>query len=216
MIFVNFKTFEQGTGERALKLAEICQAVAKEASVKIIAVVQAADIFRVASKVKIPIWVQHVDEIEFGANTGKILPEVVKAAGAAGTLLSHSENKLPVEVVGESVGRCQEVGLKTLVCAETVGEAREVAFFKPDFLAYEPPELIGTNVSVSAAKPTVVKDFVKAKLGAPLVIGAGVHSQADIRKGLKLGAKGFLVASDVVLGKNPKAELLDLAKGFKQ
>jgi triosephosphate isomerase len=215
MIFVNFKTYEQGTGGAAVKLAEICTQVAKGASVKIIPVVQTADIFQVVRLIKIPVWVQHVDDIEFGANTGQTLPEAAKAAGAVGTLLNHSENKLPMEIIGETIKRCYQVGLKTLVCSESVEEGKQIVQARPDFLAYEPPELIGRDVSVSSVRVEVVRDFVEAKLGIPVVIGAGIHSQADVRKGLKLGAKGFLVSSGVVLSKNPRKKLLDLTGGFK-
>ena len=215
MIFVNFKTYQQGTGEAAVKLAKICRQVAKETSVKIIPIVQVVDIFRVGQVVKIPIWAQHLDDVEFGANTGKFLPEAAKAAGAMGTLLNHSENKLPIEMIGEITKRCRSLKLKTLVCAESLREAKQIAQLRPDLIAYEPAELIGGDVSVASARPAVVRDFVAVLPTLPVIIGAGVHSQTDVKKGLKLGVKGFLVASDVVLSKNPQIELLDLAEGFK-
>ena len=216
MIFVNFKTYEQGAGEKALKLVQICQEVEKVTSIKIIPVVQTADVFRIVSKIDFSVWVQHVDDIEYGPNTGQILPEAVLAAGAQGTLLSHSENKLPVEVIQETVKRCQALGLKALVCTESVEEAKEIIGAKPDFLAYEPSELIGGRVSVASAKPGVIKDFVGQIKEIPIIVGAGIHTQEDVRVGIRLGATGVLVASDVVLAKNPKKELLDLAAGFKK
>lgn len=216
MIFVNFKTYKEGTGEKAVKLAKICQEAAKESGVEIIAVVQVADIFRVASKISLPVWTQHVDDIAFGPNTGQVLPETVLAAGARGTILNHSEKKLPIQVIGSTIARCQNLGLKTLVCAESVEEAKEVVEFQPDFLAYEPPEFIGSRTtSVSTAKPEIIKDFVKEIKNIPILVGAGVHSQEDVRIAIKLGTVGILVATDVVLAKDPKQELLDLAGGFK-
>jgi len=216
MIFVNFKTYEQGTGEKAVVLAKICQEVAKETSVKIFPVVQAVDIYRVAKEVKNEIWAQHVDDIEYGQNTSQILPEAVKTAGAGGTILNHSENKLPVEVINETVKRCQDLGLKVLVCSDNLEEARQIAVSKPDFIAYEPPELIANRTaSVATAKPEIIKDFVNEIRQIPVLVGAGIHSQEDVKKSVKLGAVGILVASDVVLSQNPKKELLDLASGFK-
>src|SRR4030042_7101825 len=101
MIWVNFKTYQEGTGQRVLDLTKICQKVEKESSVTIIPVVQAADIYRLAQS-GFKVWAQHVDDIEYGANTGQVLPETILAAGAVGTLLNHSENKLPVEIIGET------------------------------------------------------------------------------------------------------------------
>lgn len=215
MIWVNFKTYQAGTGKKALELAKICQEVEKESSVTIIPVVQTADIFRLTN-VGLQVWAQHIDDIEYGPNTGQALPEAVLAAGAQGTLLNHSENKLPVEIIGETIKRCQELGIKVLVCAESVEEGRAIAKFKPDFLAYEPPELIGGDVSVSLVKSEVVRDFVLGVGQIPVVIGAGIRSQPDIIKGLELGAKGFLVSSDVVLAQNPQEELEELVSGFEK
>lgn len=215
IIFVNFKTYKEGTGEKAVELAKICQEGVKESGVEIIAAVQAADIFRVASKISLPVWAQHVDDIDPGPNTGQVLPETILAAGARGTILNHSENKLPVQVIGSTIVRCKNLGLKTLVCAESVDEAKEIVEFKPDFLTYEPPEFIGSRTaSVSTAKPGVIKDFVKEIKDIPILVGAGVHSKEDVKIAIKLGAAGVLVATDIVLAKDPKKELIDLARGF--
>jgi len=215
MIFVNFKTFKEGTGEAAVKLAKICQEVGKKTSIKIIPLVQAVDIFRLAQQ-GFEVWAQHLDDINFGPNTGQILPQAILAAGARGTILNHSENKLPPQVIGSIVSRCQRLGLKTLVCAESIEEGKEITELNPDFLAYEPPEFIGSRTtSVSTSKPEVIKSFIKEIKKIPIFVGAGVHSQEDVKIALKLGAKGILVATDIVLAKNPKKELLDLVGGFK-
>jgi triosephosphate isomerase len=215
MIFVNFKTYQQATGEMAVKLAEICREVAEEASLEVIPFVQSADLFRLASQ-NFEVWAQHVDDIEFGPSSGRILPEAVLAAGAKGTLLNHSERKLPLEVIKASVVRCRRLGLKAMVCADSVEEAKEIEKSAPDFLAYEPPEFIGSQTdSVATARPEVIKAFVSKIKSIPVLVGAGIHSQEDVKIALKLGAQGILVSSDVVLAKDPKNELLDLAKGFR-
>lgn len=215
MIFVNFKTYEQGTGKEAVKLAKVCQVVSKKASAIIIPVVQTADVFRLVSQ-GFEVWAQHVDDINFGPNTGQILPQAVVAAGAKGTLLNHSENKLPIEVIKEIIKHGQALKLETLVCADSLEEAKAIVEARPNFIAYEPPEFIGSQTtSVSSVKPEVIKDFVREIKEVPVLVGAGVHSQKDVKKALKLGAKGILVATDVVLAKNPEKELLDLAGGFR-
>lgn len=215
MIFINFKTYKEGTGEEAIKLAKICQRVSKKTSVVVTPLVQAADILRLTSQ-GFEVWAQHVDNINFGPNTGQVLPQAIVAAGAKGTLLNHSENKLPFEVIRETVIHCHALGLKVLVSSESLDEAKQIVETKPDFLAYEPPEFIGSRtISVSTAKPEVIEDFAKEIKGVPVLVGAGVHSQKDVKIALKLGAKGFLIATDVVLAKDPERELLDLAAGFQ-
>jgi len=214
MVFVNFKTYKEGTGKEAVKLAKICQEVSQKTSLKIIPLVQAVDIFRLAS-LGFEIWAQHLDDINFGPNTGQILPQAILAAGARGTILNHSENRLPTPVIGSILNRCRRLELKTLVCSESIEEAKEIAEFKPNFLAYEPSEFIGSRTtSVSTVKPEVIRDFIKEIKKIPVLVGAGVHSKKDVEVALKLGAKGILVATDVVLAKDPKKELTDLAEGF--
>jgi len=215
MIFVNFKTYQSGTGEKAVALAKICQKVAKKAKIAVIPVVQAVDLFRLTSQ-GLAVWAQHVDDIDFGPNTGQILPQAVVEAGAKGTLLNHSENQLPLEMIKEIIKKCQLLKLKTLVCADNLEEAKAIVKARPDFLVYEPPEFIGSQTaSVATAKPEVIKDFVKEIKNVSVLVGAGIHSQKDVKIAIKLGAKGILVSSDVVLAKNPEKELLDLAGGFR-
>lgn len=211
MVFVNFKTYQQGTGELALSLAKICAEVVKETGVQIIPIVQAVDIFRLASQ-GLNVWAQHADGIDFGPHTGQILPEALKEAGAKGILLNHAEKKLSLEELKKIMEKRQD--FQTLVCAESIEEGQQITVFKPDFLAYEPLELIGGTVSVSQAKPEIISDFVVKIKEVSILVGAGIHNQEDVKKALELGAKGILVSSDVVLSENPKQELLNLAKGF--
>ena len=212
MIFVNFKTYQQGTGEGALGLARICAEVEKESGIQIIPIVQTADIFRLASQ-GLNIWAQHMDGINFGSHTGQILPEALKEAGTKGVLLNHAEKKLSLEELKKILEKRQN--FQTLVCAESIEEGQQITVFKPDFLAYEPPELIGGTISVSQVKPEVISEFMAKIKEVPILVGAGIHNQEDVKKALELGAKGVLVSSDIVLSENPKQELLSLAGGFK-
>ncbi|MBI2664338.1 triose-phosphate isomerase [Candidatus Woesearchaeota archaeon] len=214
-ILINVKTYEQGTGKNAVKLAEICEKVSKEKKVPIAISVQPADIYRVAQEVSIPVWAQHVDSIEYGKNTGFILPESVKAAGASGTLLNHAEHKLDYPSLAAAVKLCKKLKLTTMVCAADNNEAAKVAGFSPDFVAVEPPELIGTGISVSTAKPEIVTSSIEAVSKVkkiPVVCGAGITSGEDVRQALKLGAKGALIASAFTTAKNPEEVLRGLVK----
>lgn len=219
MIFVNFKTYEQGTGESALNLTKVLEEVAYLSQVKIIPVVQAGDVKEISNSSKLEIWVQKVDASPYGAHTGSILPEAVYEDGASGTFLNHSEAKLPdFESLKTVNKRAQDAGLKTLVFAKDIEELNKVLPLRPTYVAYEPPGLIGSSeVSVAGAKAEIIAEAVviSKNEGVPLIVGAGIHSGNDVRKSIELGAVGVAVSSDIVKALDPKKELLDLVEGFK-
>lgn len=212
MVFVNFKTYKGGTGDEAVKLAKICQEVSKKSGVEIIPVVQVVDLYRICQEVKIPIWVQHVDFHPQGQHTGWINLEAVVGVGASGALLNHAEHQIPPGTVKQVIKRRQQ--FKIMVCCRTLGQVERLAKLNPDFLSYEPPELIGGDLAVSEAEPDIIRRIVKVIPGIPIIVGAGIKSGKDVKKSLQLGAKGVLVSSGVVLAKDQKKALLDLVSGF--
>ncbi|MFH1256354.1 MAG: triose-phosphate isomerase [Candidatus Diapherotrites archaeon] len=218
VFFLNFKTYDKGTGAKAIALAKEAEEVAKKTNSTVALVVQALDLRAIASAVSIPVFSQHIDPVSFGSNTGKILPEAVKEAGAIGTIINHAENKRDNGFVQKAVQRAKEAGLTVMVCAETTERAKEVAAFSSDLIAIEPPELIGGTVSVSTANPKIISDSVKAVHSIariPVIAGAGVNSAADVKKSIELGASGVFVASAVLKAENPAQVLAEMIKGFK-
>lgn len=218
MLFINFKTHEQGSGEKALALVRILEEAAGLSQVKIIPVVQASDIKEIVEHSKLEIWAQHVDAVGFGPHTGAVLPEAVFEDGAGGTFLNHSEKKFSdFESLSAAYKRAFAVGLKTLIFASSLEELSKVCLLKPTYTAYEPPQFIGsTTTSVVSAEPDVILKAVEIAKSheLPLVVGAGVHSGEDVKKALRLGAAGVAVATDVVKAQDPKKELLELIEGF--
>lgn len=219
MIFINFKTYEKGTGENAISLVNILEDVSDETHTKIVPVVQATDIREIVELTKLEVWAQNIDPVKEGAHTGAILAEAVKEDGAMGTFLNHSEKKLgDYTLLSKAINRAREVDLKILVFAGNLKELKEIVGLKPDFVSYEPPELVGSkDTSVAKEEPEVIRDAVKIAKSArlPLIVGAGIKSAEDVRISMSMGAAGIAVASDVVKAKNPKKELLDLIKGFE-
>ncbi len=218
MLLINFKTYAQGTGKNALALARIADSVAKKKGAEIVLAVQPTDLSAVSGSVSIPVYAQHMDPITPGSHTGWILPEAVKDAGARGTLINHSEHNIDLKHVEENVKKCRELGLASVCCAATPEIAKEIAAFGPDFIAIEPPELIGGDVSVSKARPGIISDTVKAvrKVNPKVKVlcGAGVNSAGDVKKALELGAEGVLVASAIVKSGTPEKAILELLSGF--
>jgi triosephosphate isomerase len=215
MIIVNFKTVASATGPNAIKLAKIHEKVSKETGVTIIVAVQATDIYAISQSVSIPVYAQHCDAIGYGSHTGWILPEALKAAGAKGTLINHSEHRLKSETdVATTVARAKELGLETVICAESDSEGAKLdKLCKPTWLAIEPPELIGGDISVSTAQPDLIQKAVEA-IGNNVLVGAGIKNSQDISIAIKLGAKGVLLASGVTKADDPEKVLNDLASAF--
>lgn len=218
IVIVNFKTYPESTGENAVKLAQLISEVSERSGVAAAVAPQAVDIARIAGKVRIPVLAQHVDPIKPGRHTGWISPEAAKAAGAAGTLVNHSEHKLPLDRVAEVLVRAKEAGLSTVACAADLEESKRIAELAPEVIAVEPPELIGTGIPVSKAKPEVVRDSVRAvkdvNPGIKVLCGAGITSGEDVARAIELGAEGVLIASGVVCAKDQRAAIRDIVNGM--
>lgn len=216
-IFVNFKTYLQGSGERAVLLAKILQEVQDELSskVEIIPIVQAADLFLVKRAVKIPVWVQHLDFQLQGKFTGWTNLEAVIEAGANGTLLNHSEHQIPPGEVKQTIFRIRNLKLKiknfeVMVCCKTLGQMERLAKLKPDYIGYEISELVGGEVSITQDNTKAIKHAKEICGKIALVVGAGIHQSGDLVKARDLGASGVLISSAVVLAQKPKEKILEL------
>lgn len=216
MIFVNFKTYKEASGENALELSRIINEVSGETGVEIIACPQTIDIKDILRKTSCKVWAQNTDQLDQGRATGWLPAKVLKEAGVSGTLLNHSEHKLSVGQLGETLSKCKEANLSTLVFADSPEEAVMASGFQPDFIGYEPPELIASKeTSVAKAKPDIIEEVVGKVTDTPIVVGAGVKEKLDVEVSLKLGAKGVALSSAVILADDPKSVLMELAEGFK-
>ena len=162
IIIVNFKAYKEVEGSRGAKISGICEEVAKESGVSIAISPPQVQLASTVNLVDIPVLAQHVDAMIPGSRTGWITPSMVKAAGAKGSLINHSEHQVSLDHIAKSIEMCRELELTSVVCAETAEMAGQIAPFAPDFIAVEPPELIGGDVSVTTARPEIVRDAVEA------------------------------------------------------
>ncbi len=215
IILVNFKTYSEATGRKALELAKNCEKISLETEICVGVAPQLVDIPPIVKAVSIPVFAQHIDPIKPGSSTGHILPESVKEAGAAGTLINHSERRLRLADIDAAITRAREVSLISLVCTNNSAVSTAAAALKPNMIAVEPPELIGTGIPVSKAKPEVVSgtaELVK-QINPDIIVlcGAGITTGEDVAAALRLGTEGVLVASGIVKAKNPYKVLLEFA-----
>jgi triosephosphate isomerase len=210
-LLVNFKTYLESTGKQAVELSKKVETVGENSGVKVGVAPQFCDLERVAASVDIPVFAQHIDAVTPGASTGHVLAESVKAAGADGTLINHSEKQLRLVDIERAVEIAKQVGLRSVVCASTARLAAAVALAEPDMVAIEPPELIGTGRAVSKENPQIVIDSVKrvrrVNSSVAILCGAGISTGEDVSAALKLGTNGILVASGIVKAPKPEAVL---------
>lgn len=211
LLLINFKTYLEATGKRAVELSKQIEKVGENQGVKVGVAPQFCDLEKVAASVDIPVFAQHIDSVTPGASTGHVLAESVKAAGADGTLINHSEKPLRLADIDMAVQLAKRTGLSSVVCAGRARLAAAVALSEPDMVAIEPPELIGTGRAVSKENPEIVTDSVKrvrrVNQTVGILCGAGISTGDDVYAALKLGTNGILVASGVVKAKNPQEVL---------
>ncbi len=219
IIIVNFKTYKESTGNEALILSKKAEEVGNEKRVSIGIAPQFIDIASVAQAVDIPVFAQHIDPIQAGSHTGHVLAEAIREAGALGTLVNHSERQLKLSDIDAVIKITREKDLISIVCANNPDISASVAALRPDVIAIEPPELIGTGIPVSKAKPEVIEDTIQLvrKINEEVVIlcGAGISSGEDVEAALGLGAQGVLAASAIVKAKEPYKVLCDFAEATR-
>jgi triosephosphate isomerase len=218
VIIINYKNYAQSYGESGLFLTKAVESVAEETGASIAIAPPGTDIYRLSQASRLTIYSQHIDPVGFGSHTGKVLPEAAREAGAVGTLINHSECRLTLAAIEKCIGRARGLDMGTVVCSNNIPTSAGAALLGPDFVAVEPPELIGGDISVSRAQPEIVEGSVAAVRNANskvrVLCGAGVKNGEDVRKSLELGAEGVLLASGVVKAADPGKVLRDLVAGL--
>lgn len=216
LILINFKAYPQSSGKKAVELAKVAEKVSKETGITIAVAPQLTDLALVAGSVDIPVFSQHADDVTPGSRTGHVTLEAIRDAGAVGTMLNHSERRIRADQIDSIVKRARELGLLTVVCSNTPEVTAAMAALDPDMVAIEPPELIGTGIPVSKAKPEVVTDSVKlvqkVNPRVKVLCGAGITTGEDVVAALKLGTVGVLLASGVVKARDWEAAIRGLVE----
>ena len=218
VIVLNVKTYTEATGNKTLEIARLMEKISKEMNVSMAISVQATDLKTCVETCKIPVFAQHIDPIKPGSHTGWTLPEAIVSTGAVGTLINHSEHRLILSDIDVCIKRAKELNLDNIVCTNNVETSKAVATFSPNFVAVEPPELIGGDISVTTADPDIVSKSVEAVKSVEdrvkVLCGAGVKNGKDVAKAIELGADGVLLASGIVKAKDKQAVIIDLASGL--
>ena len=218
MFIINCKNYEEISGDRIIKFVKTAEKVSKKYNVKI-AIAPPQHLIGVVSKRSIPILAQHVDVSKVGSTTGFIVPELLKKSGVKGSLINHSEHRIPAKEIESLVSKLRELKMISVVCVRDVSEVKKYSKLHPNYIAIEPPELIGSGKAVSKEKPELISRAVEAvkqsKNNTRLLCGAGIVSGQDVSAALGLGSKGILVASGIIKAKNWYKIIEEFAMGMK-
>jgi len=213
-ILVNLKAYREGTGQRAHRIATAAQTVARESGAEIGIACGYMDIHPLSHHFAVPVYAQHVDGVEPGAFTGHVTADALRQAGAAGSLVNHSERRLTLAQIESGVHGLRDSRMISVVCTNNVPTSAAAAALAPDYVAIEPPELIGSGVSVSKANPDIIKNSVeevrKVSSSVKILTGAGIQSGECVKIAVDLGTNGVLLASSVVKAEDPMTVLRDL------
>lgn len=215
MFIINYKNYEEISGAKAAKLAIVAQKVAKKYRVKI-AIAPPHHLLGI--KYTGPVLAQHTDNSKTGSTTGFVIPELLKASKVSGSLINHSEHRIAAKDIEDLVNRFRQLKMISVVCVQNVIEVAKYAKLNPDYIAIEPPELIGSGKAVSTERPELITESVKAVQKAEnstkLLCGAGIVSGQDVRKAIELGSSGILVASGIIKAKNWNDIVSEFAKAM--
>jgi len=217
MFIINCKNYEEISGEKIIKFVKTAEKISKKYKVKI-AIAPPQHLIGVVSNSSIPILAQHVDDSKIGSTTGFMIPELLKKSKVKGSLINHSEHRIDFKTISNLVTKLKDLKMISVLCVKDVAEARKYSKLNPDYIAIEPPELIGSGKAVSKERPELIEKAATAvkssKNKTKLLCGAGIVSGEDVSKAIELGSKGILVASGIVKAKNWDKIMSEFAKSM--
>lgn len=206
-------------GEELLKMAQKAdEMAAKYPEIAVMVTVPFADISNIANQTEnIIVTAQHIDGITPGRGIGHVLPESVYYAGARAVFLNHAERPLTLTELTKSMQRAQELGIETIVCADSLAEARAIANLKPTAILCEPTELIGTGQTSDESYITATNQVIKEVDESILVMqAAGISTPEDVYRTMKLGADGTGCTSGITNADSPIQMLEEMIVALNQ
>lgn len=205
-------------GDDILDLARIADEAAAKYDVRVIYTTPYADIRRVAESVKnLKVFAPHMDDIPVGRGLACVLGESLKAAGAAGVMLNHAERPLPASTLVRTINRARELGLMSIVCADSMAETRAVAEMHPDLMVTEPTELIGTGKAADLSYvKTSVEAITKIDSNIGILVGGGISNGTDVYNTIMAGADATGSSSGIVKAADPGAMVNEMLQALRQ
>jgi triosephosphate isomerase len=217
MFVINCKNYEEISGDKIIKFVKTAEKISKKYKIKI-AISPPQHLIGLVAKSTIPIFAQHIDDSKIGSTTGFVIPELLKISKVKGSLINHSEHRIPSKEIEKLILKLKELKMTSVLCVKDIAEVKKYVKLNPDYIAIEPPELIGSGKAVSKEKPDLISKAAEAvknaKNNTKLLCGAGIVSGEDVSKAMELGSKGILVASGIVKSKNWDSIMSEFAKSM--
>ena len=205
-------------GERMLKLAKAADEASKKYDVRIILTPQPSDIYLLAKETEhVLIFAQHMDPVKVGRGNGSILAEALKASGAVGVILNHAEKPMKLSDLAKTIKRADEVGLVTMVCADSIKEAEAIAQLSPNIIVPEPTELIGTGVTSDEEYVIATTSAIK-KINPDIQVlqAAGISNGHDVYKTIHAGADATGTTSGIMKAADPEVMLDEMIHAVRK
>ena len=216
-LIINLKNYLETSGNNTIKLVNDAEKVSEKLDIEIIISPPQPSLALIAKQTKLKVISQHVDLKKPGSTTGYYIPEIIEKVGAAGSLINHSEHTIEIDDIKQLIEKLKELRLSSFVCVKTLDEFKELLEFEPDYIAIEPPELIGTQKSISTEKPFLIRECSKMVNSknhrSKLICGAGINKKEDVKTAFEYGAKGILVSSSITKSSNWYEKIFELASG---
>jgi len=223
---INKPLFELGVkaylyGERAVALARVMDRLGAQYGVTTVFTPQIVDIQRIAEATEhLLVFAPHLDPVGIGRGSGTVLAEAIKEAGAAGVLLNHAERRVTMSHIAGAIRRADEVGLLSMVCADSPEEAAALAQLGPNMIMAEPPELIGGSKSVAEVQREFILRTLEAvrRIDPEIIIfnSAGIRTGEDAAAVIRFGADGTGSTSGVLTAENPAGKLEEMIKAVSE
>lgn len=209
LIILNLKTYKKSSSDRATKLIKKINSIKSK---RIIITSQTPDLVQLKKISKHLIYAQHVDPFTPGRNTGFIIIEELKSQKIKGSLLNHSEHRIPKKTIKQTLKHAKEKNFKIILCVQSLKETKKYLKFKPNMIALELPELISSSKSITEYKSPLVKNFSslikkfnkKKKTNIIPLCGAGISNKEDVQEAINLGCSGVLLSSAFVNSRDPE------------
>jgi triosephosphate isomerase len=207
-------------GEEALDLAEYADSLVKEFDVEIIFTPQYTDIPAIARRCKnLHVFAQHMDSIQAGRGQGSVLAEALKAAGARGVQLNHTEKPLSLGGLESAICRAKETGLLSMVCTDNLPQALAAAHFSPDILVVENPALIGggtRRAEDDQAIPIVAAEIRRICPGVKIIQASGIKGPDDIYRVIRAGSDAAGSSSGIAMAQDKRKMFRDMVEAVRR
>lgn len=203
-------------GKESLALAKAADEAAKDTGLPIIFTCPYADVRLIREHTEnIIVCVQSMDPLTPGRGMGHVLPDSLKEAGAEAVFLNHAENPKTLSDLYACIRRAAELNMTSIVCADSITEAKAAACMNPDVVLAEPTDLIGTGqVADDAYIIEAIDQVRKVNPNVLVVVASGVSTADDCYNMVRLGADGTGGTSGILNAPSPAVRIKEMAEAI--